>query len=322
MIGLFKHNNPLALLLLIVLALFPFFAEKGGLDATSIVSPQPAVLEQALVNLLAWMGAGSKWINNMATVSLLLLEALLLNKMATDHKLLERTGLLPAMSFLLLNALSPVRITAFVLLSNLAMILLLRIMVALYKSSKPNNLLLAAGFTAGLLGLLKTPYLLLYIWLVVALLIIRPSSLKEAVVATIGFVLPYYFLAAGLYLNNNPLFQHTFSTLAPDFQLPTMTAAEISRLSFFIGLPWIGLAVANRQISKMMILNRKTYIIILLLFLTLMMAPALDQQQLIPLLHLLLVPGSLMMANLFAYHKKNYLPNLILVGMAILSLFR
>ncbi len=322
MIGLFKHNNPLAILLLIVLALLPFLGEKGGLDTVVFTTTHPTLVEKELIKLIQWMGSGNSWVSNITAISLLLVEALLLNKLATDHKLVERGGMLPAMSFLLLNALIPVKITGLVLLSNMAMILLLRIMILLYKKNKPNNLLLGAGCIVGMLTALKTPYFTVYIWLMVALLIMRTTSLKDALVATIGFLLPFYFLAAGLYLNDNLVVQHGLSPLVLDLGLPNLRATEVSRIAFFIALPWIGLIAANQHISKMMILNRKTYIVVLLLFPILIASSILDDQQMIPQLHLLLVPGSLMASNLFAYHKKDHVPNLIFLGMVALSLFR
>lgn len=321
-IGLFKHNNPLAFLLLILLACIPFMGEKNGLGALSSTAYHPAFLEQQWLTLLSWLGAGNNWINNMATVAILLIQALVLNKIASDNKLLEHSGMLPAMSFLLLNALAPVSINAFILLGNLATMLLIRFLMLLYKINKPNNLLLAAGCIAGVLAVFKTPYSIVYIWLMASLLIMRPASLKEAIVCTIGFLLPVYFLVAGLYLVDKPILQNMFSAVAFDFYLPSMTAVEISRLSFFVALPWIGLAVGNRYISKMMILNRKSYIVIMLLFLTLMVASALNTVALASLLNLVMVPGALMMTHLFAYHKKNLLPNTIVLCIVLISLFR
>lgn len=322
MIGLFKHNNPLAILLLIVLALLPFLGEKGGLAAVVFATNHPTLAEKKLIGLLQWMGGSNSWVSNMTIVSLLLVEALLINKLATDHKLVERGGLLPAMSFLLLNALAPVKITGLVLLCNMAIILLLKLMIVLYKKSKPNTLLLGAGFITGSLTVLKTPYFTVYIWLMVALLIMRTASLKETLVATIGFLLPFYFLTAGLYLNDNLVAQHVLSPVVLDLGLPNLRATEISRMAFFVAVPWMGLIAASQHINKMMILNRKTYIVVLLLFPILLGATILGYQQLVPQLQLLLVPGSLMACNLFAYHKKDHLPNLILLALVALSLFR
>jgi hypothetical protein len=321
-IGLFKHNNPLAFLLLIALALIPFFGQVVDLKVMNTATAQPAILEKALKDLLSTMGSDHPWISSMSTVFVLLIEALLLNKMVSDQKLLETPGLLPAMSFLLLNAVAPFKVSAFVLLGNLVILLLLRIFIVLYKSSKPNNLLLAAGFAAGMLALLKAPYLVLFIWLCIALLIMRPASMKETMIMATGFVLPAYFLAAGLYLIDHAIFANSLSKINPGIQLPRLNTVASTRLSFFLALPWVGLAVNNRHISKMMILNRKTYIVVLLLFVILILASVLDQAALPSLLHMAIVPGSLMLANLFSSFKKHYLPNLILIGLLALSLIR
>jgi hypothetical protein len=135
-------------------------------------------------------------------IGLLLTESLFLNKIVSDHRLMEKPGFVPAMTFLLLSALLPFRITTFFILISGLLIGLLKILIIIYKQEQPNNNLIAAGFITGILAAMNTVYWTTYLWLIIALFIMRPSSIKEWLICTMGFVLPFYFVLSWQYLTD------------------------------------------------------------------------------------------------------------------------
>ncbi len=320
MISLFKNNNPLALLALACIAAFPFVVHSG---TATVNSTDDATLLKTFFNgLLDRFGATHSTLNTIASTCVLYAEALLVNKIISDHKLLERPGFVPALSFLLLHALAPVKITGVVLLSTLFMIGVLRILISIYKSDHPNNSLLTAGFATGTMALLNTPFSFFYVWLCAGILIMRPTSLKEWLLATAGFVMPFYFMGSGLYLTD----QFSVSKLytAPDlkFIFPELQQWDTVKMLMFTTLPLLGMVIGNNIISKMMILNRKSHIILLIHFLAAALVCLGELEDLPATLHMLLLSGSVMLSSLFLSFKRELIPNLLFWTLLAVSLLR
>ena len=320
MIGIFKNNNPLALLLLVLLAFLPGMTSESMANA-AMPSGATAIFNE-LSAFLSFLDASKSMLGKFISIALLLSEALLLNKIISDHKLMERAGFIPALSFVLLNMLLPFHTSTVFLLLNGMLLLVFKLLIVVYKQNNANNQLLLTGFVVGCLASMNTPFLTLYCWIIIALMIMRPSSLREYLLSSIGFILPFYFLISGLYLFDKLNFSMVFPPVAIDFKLPALSPLEWTKISLFLLLPWIGMFSYNIQIGKMMIQARKAYLIMLILVMAILVICLFSIKDMSTTLTLMLVPSTLLFSPLFLVFRKNFIPNLILIALVILALLR
>lgn len=320
MIGIFKNNNPLALLLLALLAFLPGIT--GDSMANTVVPDSATSIFNKLTGYLSFLDGSKGMLGKILFTALMLTEALVFNKIISDHKLMERAGFIPAMSFLLLNSILPFHTSPLFLILNGIILLLLKLLIVMYKQSNANNQLLLTGFVAGCLASMNTHFLILYVWVSISVMIMRPASLREWLLASIGFILPFYFLASGLYLLDKLNTSQIFPQFSIGFQLPELSALAWTKTGLFLVLPWVGMFSFNRQIGKMMIQARKAYLIMLILILAILVICLFSIQDISTTLTLLLVPSSLLFATLFLSFKRDFIPNLILMSLIILALLR
>jgi hypothetical protein len=235
---------------------------------------------------------------------------------------MEKPGFVPAMTFLLLSALLPFRITTFFILISGLLIGLLKILIIIYKQEQPNNNLIAAGFITGILAAMNTVYWTTYLWLIIALFIMRPSSIKEWLICTMGFVLPFYFVLSWQYLTDQLDLISFFSIKAFTFTIPRYSTLIWTKIAVFITLPVLGLWAYSSQISKMVIQNRKAYLTVFILSVLILLILLLQLNVLGNELMFLLTPASFLFAPFFLSFRKEFIPNLILLVIIVLAVLR
>ena len=318
MITLFKHNNPIALILLLVLATLPEW--KGSYEALPQVN-NPALLSRYFEQYffpLHDQTSGLRILN----IILLLAESLFFNKIINDHRLMEKPGFIPAMTFLLIQALLPYKIDTFFVLINGLLLVVVKLMVVIYKQESPSNNLIGAGFIVGLLAALNSGYWITYLWLITALFIMRPASSKEWLICTMGFLMPFYFILSWEYLNDQLNIKQIFSDFGIFFSIPVYTPVVWVKIAIVAILPLIGLWLYSPDVGKMVIQNRKTYMIIFILILVIFGLLALKFGILASEIMFILTPASFLIAPIFLSFKKEFIPNLLFFVLIALALIR
>lgn len=321
MISLLKNNTPFALLILVCLAALPQFLQLQPAQPLGVLMGSTAMQDLANSFITFW-GGNNTTLSKFWSVVFLMTEALLLNRIISNQKFGDRLGMIPAASFLLINVLLPVKISGLMLLINGLMIFVIQQLIAVYKNPKPNNTLIIAGFFSGLIAAFGTPFMLLFLWLTGSLLIMRPVSLREWVLITIGFILPFYFMGSGLYLIDQLSTERLLSSYQINISIPVMDKIQWMKISLVVVLPWIGLFASRTLFNKMMIQNRKTYLILLILYLAMLLICVSTLSNLPQLLPLLLIPASVILSPIFSASKKQFIPNLIFWSIVIVSFIR
>ena len=320
MTSLFRHNNPLALLLLAVLSGLPLLHPLS--DLMPIEGSGFTIVHDRLLSFLSWMDPKNGVASGLFSAGLLMVEALYLNKVITDHKMIDKPGLLPALGFLLFSGLSPYSLSPLGLICNAILIIVFKLMIMSYKQVRPYQTIFLSGFLCGMMALLNTSYILFYFWLLVGSLIIRPLSVREWLLSSAGFIMPFYFLIAGLYLNDQLAGNAVLPALKLEFAVPTFKVHEGLVWGCMIFLPLMSLAISWAQLGKMVIQVRKSYLITLVMFLWAVLVLLLHLKQ--PFFHfsLLLIPSSLLFIPFFNSFKRDYIPNLLILGLLALALLR
>ncbi len=320
MLGIFRHNNPLSILLLLVLA---FFAEYYKVNTAFIIAEHPTtLLYKALLNLLSPLNAEEHLSTKIIRYLILIAEAFYLNKIAIDNKLLERSTFLVALTFLLLHFLMPFKASFLMLLINAILMIVFHIFIVLYKKTNPFNNIILCGFLMACLSLIVNSYMIFYAWLTIALLVMRPSSIREWSVMNIGFIIPYYFIVSILYLIDQFSVEAIATFVTPTFHLPVTTPIVSLKMALIVLLPLIGFSISSTSINKMVLQNRKAYIIMFALMLGVILINILNLDRINNYFYLSIVPATILFAPFFQSFRKDFIPNLILVLLILLSYIR
>jgi hypothetical protein len=304
--------------MLLVLATLPEW--KGNYDLAPIAN-NSALLFNYIENYLFSLHGDSTSVS-ILNIVLLVTESLFLNKIVSDHRLMEKPGFVPAMTFLLIQALFPFKIDTFFILINGLLLVLIKLMIIVYKQERPSNNLIGAGFTVGLLATLNSGYWITYFWLITALFIMRPASSKEWLICTIGFLMPFYFILSLEYLNDQLNLKQFFSDFGIVFNTPTYKPIVWVKIGLIVLLPLIGIWTYSPSIGKMVIQNRKTYLSTLILVFVLFGLLAIKFGILGKEIMFLLTPASLLIAPIFLSFKKEFIPNLLVFVLIAIALIR
>ena len=320
MISIFRNNTPLAIGLLLLLAIVPEINPHPS--ASMLNNSQHTIVWNWIYTFSEWINFNTSFIGILIRVSVTLICALYINKIVTDHKLMEKPGYLPAMWFLLLQSLIPKQVSLDILLMNVFMIASVKLMILVYKLEKPINSLLTASFMLSLIALINATSVIYFLWLSAALLIMRPASFREWIMVLTGYLLPIYLLTSILYLANRLDFSLIFSFQKIEFGLPVLSPIEWIRIAIVWLTPWLFFMLSANQISKLLIQGRKAFIICLLLSIVVSSLIVSDLTSVSQNMHLSLLPATLLISPLFIHVRKKLLPNLFILILLVLSQLR
>ncbi len=131
-----------------------------------------------------------------ASILILYLQALMLNSVVGEHRLVERNQLITGAIYVLLMSSQPEMVQPNVmLLVNFLLILLLHIILKLYGANESFSALFDAGFLAGLASLLYFPAISFMLFIVLSLMVFQLFRWREWVIPVLGFLAPYLLIA-------------------------------------------------------------------------------------------------------------------------------
>jgi len=287
-----------------------------------LINSQHTIVWNWIYTFSEWINFNTSFLGILIRVSVTLICALYINKIVTDHKLMEKPGYLPAMWFLLLQSLIPKQVSLDILLMNVFMIASVKLMILVYKLEKPINSLLTASFMLSLIALINATSVIYFLWLSAALLIMRPASFREWIMVLTGYLLPIYLLTSILYLADRLDFSLIFSFQKIEFALPVLSPIEWIRIAIVWLTPWLFFMLSANQISKLLIQGRKAFIICLLLSIVVSSLILSELTSVSQNMHLSLLPATLLISPLFIHVRKKLLPNLFILILLVLSQLR
>ena len=312
MIRLFKNSNPLSILLLVFLAGIPYFRGVEPGYQTTVIMKDDLFLHYFL-QLTGGFFEKETVLNLLASTAIVVIESLFFNKIFIDQKIFDRPGFLPALSYVLMSSLVPLHYQSYMLIINGLLLISIGSILSVYKRDKVNNAIVIANFLIGFTTCFSLSYLPLVIWSIISLLIMRPSSLREIMLAFTGFLLPYYFLISVLFLTSELPHTDVFKMPNISIFLPSLNKIEWVKILFYLILPIAGLLGSNSAVGKMLIQGRKTYIVMIVLFLSTLLINAISLTTIPFTLYILIIPGAFLITPLFISNKRTILPNILLL---------
>ncbi|HJV20209.1 MAG TPA: hypothetical protein VJ552_10065 [Sediminibacterium sp.] len=309
MVFLFRDKSVINILFLAILSLVAHF---------HLFFQAPVVLATAndgffSIFLRRWVTGLDASLLFLTYLLAILVQAIRLNMLLLELKMFPQPGYTLAMSYILLSGLMTqwCAITP-ALFANFLLIWLFIKITRLFNQANPKSLLFNIGLIIGITVLCYHPTAILTIVVLFSLAIIRPFKLQEWFILLMGILLPYYFLGAGLFLDDrlgtitrflpNPGLVLPVTELGP----PLIISSSLILLSLLSGL------ICWQQFnSRLVIQIRKNWAVMLLMGLILLAVPFIFEEAGIQAAFLCLVPLSAFTSNAFSYPKRMFFPNLL-----------
>ncbi len=250
-------------------------------------------------------------------------QAIFLNRIANRHHLFPKATYLPALGFLLItsffndwNYLSAGLISNWLLLGMLSSIL------QLYNLKDAGKQIFDIGCYISLTSLLVFPNISFLLLLLVALAILRPFKPAEWLIALLGTITPFYFLAAILFLTDQLVLIDRI--IAVGVSLPSQInnpETELASFSAILILLVTGFYYLSHHMSRMLIQNKKWWwVIILFLFISIIagvFTVARGYNQWLAFL----VPSTFIYTNVWFEERKKWVNSLIFYLLVAVILF-
>ncbi len=316
MVSTFKANSPQNNFLLLAYGLIlklPTFLHP----VISLPKEGDGILYKGLFSLLSFGGHGIPFLYNLVAFLLLYFQAIVLNKLVNNQRLLPKPSYLTGMSFLLITSLFPswIGFSAPLLVITLLIWLLSRI-CTLYTNQEVKKALFNIGLSMGLCTLLYFPSIIFSLLLLSGLAITRTFKLPEWIIMIIGMGAPYYFLWSYGYITGNSQVLHNpaFALSKPIVSQSTLEniALMLVLFSFCIGLYFI-----QSNMRRLLAQSRKTWSILYLFLLISLVFPFLNTKPDFLYWQLAAVPFSAVLAATFFYSDQKWFVSLLHWSMVV-----
>jgi len=272
-VGIFRNYNPFGIIFLFFYGLILRFASFAA-PHIPVAQSTDGFLYNSLINWISGFGHLVPVIYPIATYMLIFIQAMTLNNLVNNHRLLPKASFLPAMSYLLVSSLFPewwqFSSTLFV---NTLLVWVWARMSGLYNNSRSKWVLFNIGMVLGICSFFYFPSIAFVVLMIFALIIMRPFIFSEWLIALLGITTPYYFLFAYLFLTSQwdkARFIPSMSLSYPSFQQNVWAWGGMVLLivPFLISGYYI-----QGNILRMLIQVRKSWSLLLLYLLTALLVP-------------------------------------------------
>jgi hypothetical protein len=244
---------------------------------------------------------------------LLLVQAIRLNMVLTDLRMFQASNYTTAMAYVLLSGMVTqwCSITP-ALMANFLLIWLFIKLSRLYNHPSPKTLLFNTGLIVGLSIICYHPTAILILVVLFALAVVRPFKLAEWVILLMGVLLPYYFLAAWLYLTDGfSAFGQYLPHLHWTVPLKQWSVPLIASLAVLCLVLLAGLYYWQISSNRMVIQIRKNWGVMMVMLLILLPIPFVFLYAGLESAFMSLVPLGAFAGNAFSYPRRLVLPNLL-----------
>ncbi|MFP4471540.1 MAG: hypothetical protein ACLFPE_12700 [Bacteroidales bacterium] len=258
-----------------------FYGQYLGLMVLTALLWLDVILEPSLLDNLQ-PGFRQDWLNGLvgrypaitsiASVVLLVLQAIMFNQILENYRLTARNQLLAAALYILMMSSAPVLVQPnMMIIVNFLMILLLYRIFSYYGHTEPYSIVFDTGIIIGLASLLYFPmiYFIVLVWM--GLIVFLNFNWRTFTISIMALLTPYLF--AGVWFFWAGSLDMQFELLISKFSFESFPAFEFDAYVFFIW-PLFGLLILSgigmvmRRITGNTIAVRKDFsmLIIFLIF--------------------------------------------------------
>jgi len=276
-IGLFKQKTPANIIFLFVMGILiklPLFTNPL---APPNVNESDAVLYREVVLFLKSAGKNDGLLFAFITYFFLFTQALQLNSLINKNRMMQRVNFLPATAYLVITSLIPEwnHFSAPLIVNTLVLL----IFSGLFTISNQYSIkatVFNIGVAVGIGSFIFFPSIILFFWLIFALMVMRSIRLNEWLICLLGVTMPYYFYAAYLFFSDTWSWEHLFQPVnvalpAPGQSLWLAIGSILLIVPFLIGGYYV-----QENLRKMLIQVRKNWSLMLIYLLFALFIPFLN----------------------------------------------
>jgi hypothetical protein len=218
---------------------------------------------------LATFTGNQNFVYHILSTLLIFFQALYFNYLINYYRILSRSSYLPAFSFILVSSLFiEFTLLTSALIANTFLLFAAARIFAWYKKDKVTGAIFDTSFLISVASLFFFPYAVFFIFVLTSLMVLRPFSLREYMIAVIGLLLPYYFLGVYFFwVNQLPEFLNTLAISELRFNAEVM---ERSIRILTLGIPvvavmaWTGLYIQANFFR--MVVQVRNYLVVFVWF--------------------------------------------------------
>jgi len=312
-VSLFKTKSASAVVWITLLCIFvhlPFIFEGPQI----VLTGNDTLLDRILGHFASATGV----VLYLAYLIIVSLQANRLNAAANNLALFPKENALPGMVYILFTALLPQwnNITS-ALIMNTLFIEILATFRILYSLAKPEKLVFNLTMLTSIGVVLYPPSWIWTLILFFALFSLSSFKFRLVMVWLIGLLLPFYFLAAYLFLNDYFLKDRIgvlFSYL-PDISFQKIVLKQdplmyLISFGFILLTVFFGMVNGQQNSGKLLITARKVWTILTLTLVLVVGNAFIFPKDSIQLLLLAIVGAALLSANVFYYSSNKWVVNL------------
>jgi hypothetical protein len=307
-IAIFKQKSPgnVAVLFIVGLLLkLPLFLYPKNI----VARPIDGRLYQWLISLLPQNNA---MLYSVIAFALLYIQALMINYMVNEYRMIIKATYLPAMAYMLITSLLPEwSYLSSPMLANTFIILMFIFLFRLYNSANAKAQVFNIGLIAGITSYIYFPSAAFVICILLGLMLLKPFRLNEVVLFFLGCFTPYYFHAVYLFLFDELNFANFFPHVlvkVPEIKNSIWLAGSILLLTipFLVGGYYV-----QANLRRMLIQVRKNWSILLIYLLLAFFVPFINSDQSFHTWILVSVPFAAFHACAYFYPVNRWFPLLI-----------
>ena len=301
MIGVFKQKSPGNVAVLFIFGLL--------LKLPLFLYPKPAVTTINDGQLYQWLIGGLPERNSMvcSVIAFVLLygQALMINFMVSEYRMIAKQNYLPAMAYLLVTTLLPEwNYLSSPMISNTLIIWMFIYLFSLYNSPVSKAQVYNIGLIAGINSYIYFPSIVFVLCILLGLIILKPFRLNEMILFLLGCLTPYYFYGVYLFLTDQFNFKNFFPRIS--VKVPFIkNSIWIAAGTLLLTIPFIlGGYYVQMQLRKMLIQVRKNWSILLIYLLLAFFVPFINSDQSFHTWILVAAPFSTFHACTYFYGKR------------------
>jgi len=301
-IGLFKQKSPGNIVILLIFGLLlklPLFLFPRNVKATAG--------DGALYRLLVENLPPEGWLFSFLAFVLLYVQALMVNYLVNEYRMISRQNYLPGMAYMLLTSFMPEwsYFSAPLLAATLVIWSFIKLF-RLYNLPNAKPQVFNVGLITGISSYIYFPAAAFAVCILLGLMILKPFRLNEVILFLLGCLTPYYFHAVYLFLTNNLslarfLPQVTLEVPRIRSNIPLAVSTLLLAIPFLMG----GYAI-QVHLRKMLIQVRKNWSIVVLYLLLAFFVPFINSQQSFHTWVLVVAPFALFHACAYFYQRRGW----------------
>jgi hypothetical protein len=255
------------------------------------------------------------------SILLLLFQAILLNQILENHRLMERHQLLTAAMYVVIMSSSPVLTNPVgMLLTNFILILQLNIVLNIYGKKEPYREVFDAAFLIGIASLIHFPVVIFIVFLWTCLVLYQIFTGREWLISIVGILIPHLFAGTYFYITGQiETGINKLITFFTQIQPPEFTESIYLYITwgFLAVLAIISLGQFSRGLTENTISLRKKFRTIVIFFIISLVSAIFSEETLMLHLVIIAIPVSAFIALYLSKTKKPFIPEIILLLLLI-----